>query len=319
MQHEKTFCVTPDHIFAGFRYLCKKKTAVQGLKKYFSLVKFSHTVFALPFALTGMVAATYYYSYELDWFSVLLIVLCMVFARNAAMGFNRYADRLIDAQNPRTQQREIPSGMIKPRQALWFVIINAVLFVAATWWLNLLCFVLSFPALALILGYSYTKRFTALSHLVLGLSLAVAPTGAFLAVSGAFRSLPFFLSGIVLLWTAGFDIIYALQDKDFDKNKGLFSIPARLGIKRALWLSEGFHLVVAALTIGMGIIYRLGIIYYIGAAIFIAMLVWQHILVNRKSQRSIGFAFGITNGMASLLYGMCSIADMVWLSGNYTV
>ena len=203
------------------------------MKKYLSLIKFSHTIFAMPFALIGFFLATK--SNQVEWITLLYVVLCMIFARSAAMAFNRYIDRDIDAANLRTaQEREIPNGSIKANSALIFVIISSLLFVTTTYLINSLCFALSPIALLVILGYSYTKRFTALCHLILGLGLALAPIGAYLAVSGKFDIVPLLFSAAVLFWVSGFDIIYSLQDQEFDKEQKLHSIPVLLGTKNAL-------------------------------------------------------------------------------------
>ena len=197
------------------------------MKKYLSLIKFSHTIFAMPFALIGFFLASQQYNFE--WITLLYVVLCMVFARSAAMAFNRYIDRDIDIANERTAQiREIPNRTITAKNALLFVVINAMLFVLTTYFINSLCFALSPIALLTILGYSYTKRFTVLCHLVLGLGLSLAPIGAYLAVSGVFDIIPILFSCVVLFWVSGFDIIYSLQDDDFDKTQKLHSIPVLL-------------------------------------------------------------------------------------------
>ncbi|HUH33779.1 MAG TPA: UbiA-like polyprenyltransferase, partial [Daejeonella sp.] len=199
------------------------------MKKYLSLVLFAHTVFALPFAFIGFFLAVTTTGHEFTWVKLLLMILCMVFARNAAMSFNRYLDREIDAQNPRTVIRDIPAGRVSSNEALIFTIINSLLFIGATFFINPLCLALSPVALAVVLGYSYTKRFTPLCHLVLGSGLALAPIGAYLVVTGEFALLPIFFSLAVLCWVSGFDIIYALQDEEFDRENGLKSIPAWLG------------------------------------------------------------------------------------------
>jgi 4-hydroxybenzoate polyprenyltransferase len=284
---------------------------VEAIKKYASLVKFSHTVFALPFAFIGFFAAARILHFNIEWYKLALMLGCMVFARNAAMGFNRWADRNIDAANSRTKQREIPQGIIKPKYALIFVIINVLLFIITTVFINTLCFALSPIALLIILGYSYTKRFTSLSHFVLGLGLAIAPTGAFLVLTGSFYSFPIWISALVLLWAAGFDIIYALQDEAFDKQKKLKSIPAKLGIKQALNLSILIHIPVAAIIVLIGIKYNLHPIYWIGAIIFISLLLYQHIIVKPKDLSKINIAFGITNGIASILYGSFTIIALL--------
>ena len=198
------------------------------MKNYFSLIKFSHTIFALPFALLGFFLAYLRFGSVFDAKLLGLVLLCMIFARSAAMGFNRYLDREIDKDNPRTIGREIPAGIISAKAALGFVIIVSLLFILTTWFINPLVFALSPVALLITLGYSYTKRFTFLCHFVLGLGLALAPIGAYLAAGGGFDLVPVLYSFAVLFWVSGFDIIYALQDEDFDKAHGLNSIPVVL-------------------------------------------------------------------------------------------
>ena len=275
------------------------------VKKLLSLVKFSHTVFAMPFAMTGMFAG-FRDAGGVEWKTFALVALCMVFARNAAMAFNRWLDRDVDALNPRTAVREIPSGAISPRAAMTFVVANVMGFVATTYFINAICFYLSPVALFVVLFYSYTKRFTALCHLVLGTGLALAPIGAYLAVTGKFEPSVVVLGGAVLCWVAGFDVIYALQDEDFDRRKGLHSIPAALGYKGALWAARLLHLVsatallVAAKMLGGGII-------FVGAAGFCAMLLRQHYLVHRYRLAKINLAFFTANGFASLFFGACAV------------
>ncbi|MFO7878478.1 MAG: UbiA-like polyprenyltransferase [Bacteroidota bacterium] len=280
------------------------------VKKYASLVKFSHSIFALPFAITGYFMAIFEYNYPFRWQDLIFVILCMILARNAAMGFNRYADAAIDKENPRTARREIPAGIIQGRHALWFVIINAVMFVAVCWFINPLVFFLSPVALLVVLGYSYTKRFTSLSHFVLGLGLAIAPTGAFLVVSGEFQSLPVMLSGLVLLWTAGFDIIYALQDEVFDQKRKLFSIPAALGRKGALITSALTHLGSVVFVVLIGMMMEAGLIYWLGAALFTGLLTYQHIIVKPHDISRINLAFGTLNGIASMVYAVFTIISM---------
>ncbi len=207
------------------------------IKNYFSLVKFSHTVFAMPFALIGYSLAVSEPEYNFSLKLLLLIILCMVFARNAAMGFNRLADRKFDALNPRTKNREIPSGIIGSRAAALFVILNAVLFIITTSFINRLTLYLSPVALLIILGYSLTKRFTFLCHFILGLGLSLAPIGAYISLTGRFSIVPLIYSFIVLTWVSGFDIIYALQDDEFDKSNNLHSVPSVAGIKNAILIS----------------------------------------------------------------------------------
>src|ERR1700753_1790641 len=219
------------------------------MKKYLSLVTFTHTIFAMPFAFIGFFLAVSTTNHRFEWPKLVMMVLCMIFARNSAMAFNRYLDRDIDSKNPRTKQRDIPSGRISATSALIFTIINCLLFVTTTWFINSLCFYLSPVALLVVLGYSATKRFTALCHLVLGLGLSLAPIGAYLVVTGQFDLLPIFFSLAVLCWVSGFDIIYALQDEDFDRNENLHSIPAYLGKQKALWLSSVLHILSAAFVV----------------------------------------------------------------------
>jgi len=285
-------------------------------REYLSLVKFSHTIFALPFALIGFTAGTL----ELKRmgtaqpFSFLLFVkmlLCMVFARSAAMAFNRYLDRRFDALNPRTAKREVPAGIIKPAHALIFTIVNCVLFVITTWFINTACFWLSFVALFVVLFYSYTKRFTALCHLVLGVGLSLSPIGAYLAVTGHFAVLPLMFSFSVLTWVAGFDIIYALQDEEFDRGLSLHSIPAALGTKRALAVSSVLHVISFCFVLSAGIVGALHPLYWAGAAFYGALLIYQHRLVSPDDLSKVGIAFANTNGIASVVFAAFTITALL--------
>lgn len=280
------------------------------MKKYLSLIKFSHTIFAMPFAFIGFFLATK--NYDFEWITLLYVVFCMVFARSAAMAFNRYIDRHIDIANPRTAKvREIPNGSIKANSALLFVVINSLLFIATTYLINPLCLALSPIALLVILGYSYTKRFTALCHLILGLGLALAPIGAYLAVRGEFNIIPLFFSAAVLFWVSGFDIIYSLQDEEFDKTHELHSMPVLLGKKNALMLSNILHLLTfSALSIA-GSLGDFSLYYWIGFWIFSALLVYQHTLVKHNDLSKANLAFFTTNGIASLIFGAFVIADLL--------
>ena len=286
------------------------------MKHYLSLIKFSHTVFALPFALIGFSMAYKTIEQPFPTSSFLLVILCMVFARSAAMSFNRWLDRDIDADNPRTATREIPAGVISPKAAIGFVVLNSLLFIASTWFINPLCFGLSPLALLIILGYSYTKRFTALCHLVLGLGLSLAPVGAYLAVTGSFAFAPVLLGISVLFWVAGFDIIYALQDQEFDASKGLHSIPATFGTKRSLRLSEFMHLV-SALMLGYALwTYSLqtdilGSLSIIGLFAFLSLLIYQHLIISHDNLSRVNLAFFTTNGMASILFATFVISDIL--------
>ncbi len=277
---------------------------------FFSLVKFSHTIFALPFAFVGFFMAILLYDYAFNWKIFLLVVLCMIFARNAAMGFNRFVDRNFDFQNPRTRKREIPQQKISEKAAFTFIVINALLFMLTAFFINMLTFFLSPVALFVILGYSYTKRFTALSHFFLGLGLALAPLGAFIAVSASFHLLPILLSILVFLWSSGFDVIYALQDIDFDRKANLKSIPAFLGGRRALFFSTLIHILTAITMIVIGISGNFSLFFWIGASVFIILLFYQHLIISEKNLSKINIAFFTTNGFASIIFALFAIADM---------
>jgi 4-hydroxybenzoate polyprenyltransferase len=283
------------------------------MKKYLSLVTFTHTIFAMPFAFIGFFLAVTTTSAHFEWQKLVLMLFCMVFARNSAMAFNRYLDRDIDAKNPRTKVRDIPAGRISPAAALTFTLINCALFMITTWFINRLCFYLSPAALAVVLGYSATKRFTALCHLVLGLGLSLAPIGAYLVVTGAFALLPVFFSLSVLCWVSGFDIIYALQDEDFDRNEKLHSIPAWLGKVNALRLSTLLHVFSAAFIVAPVFFTTVGWPYYIGIAFFCAMLIYQHRLVKPNDLSRVNFAFMTTNGIASVVFAAFFLLDRLWI------
>jgi len=280
------------------------------LKKYLSLVKFSHTIFALPFALIGFFLATQYAGYSFNWLIFIYVIFCMVFARNAAMAFNRYIDRNIDKLNPRTKQREIPAGKLSSGSAIYFVLINSVLFIITTWFINSLVFFLSPVALLVILGYSYTKRFTFLCHFVLGLGLSLAPIGAYLSVTGKFDILPLIFSFVVLFWTSGFDIIYALQDDEFDKDQLLKSIPVFTGKRNALIISGVLHFFAAILIIIAGLYADFELWYWFGAVIFIALLFYQHTIIKIDDLSKVNIAFFTTNGIASVVFAVFTILSL---------
>jgi len=280
------------------------------LNNYLTLIKFSHTVFALPFALIGFFLASSQFGF--DWGNLVLVLMCMVFARSAAMAFNRYIDRDIDLKNPRTAQvREIPKGVISPKAALLFVISASLGFILTTYFINTLCFYLSPIALIVVLGYSYTKRFTSLCHLVLGLGLALAPLGAYLAVSGEFALSPILFSVAVLFWVSGFDIIYALQDDTFDKENKLNSIPVFLGRKKALNLSKFFHIITFLSLAYAGVLLEIHLLYWIGFALFSALLIYQHTIISEKDLSRVNLAFFTTNGIASVVFGVFVILDFL--------
>lgn len=279
------------------------------MKKYFSLVLFAHTIFAMPFALIGFFLAISSTQEEFNGIKLLLMVLCMVFARNAAMAYNRYLDRDIDAQNPRTVIRDIPSGRIKPNEALIFTIINSILFIVTTLLINKLCFYLSPVALAVVLGYSYTKRFTPLCHLVLGLGLALAPIGAYLVVTGEFAMLPIYFSLAVLCWVSGFDIIYALQDEEFDRENNLNSIPAWLGKEKALTISSILHVLAVVFVALPYFNSDLSWFYLAGVLFFALLLIYQHSLVKPNDLSKVDRAFFTTNGIASVVFASFFLLD----------
>lgn len=283
--------------------------------KYLSLIKFSHTIFAMPFALIGFFLGTKALD-TLPTSSVLiqkflLVLSCMIFARSAAMAFNRYLDRAIDARNPRTAIREIPSGVVAPKSALLFTLMNALLFIGCTWFINPICFLLSPVALAVVLGYSYTKRFTPLCHLVLGIGLSLAPIGAFLAVTGYFSWLPILFSMAVVCWVSGFDIIYALQDEEFDRTNRLHSIPAWVGTKGALWVSRVLHVISFLFIVIAGFYGQFGWSFAIGAFIYGAMLIYQQCLVSPHDVSKVNLAFMTANGVASVFFAVFVIADLL--------
>ena len=323
------------------------------VKNYLSLIKFSHTIFAMPFAFIGffvglrLLQETKYNDGQLNLnktislnldlkngkvpFSedsllkklvsldatvltvgvyLLFVILCMIFARSAAMSFNRYLDRSFDAKNPRTAIREIPAGILKANNVLLFTIVNCILFITCTFFINNICFFLSPVALLVVLGYSYTKRFTPLCHLILGLGLSLAPIGAYLAVTGRFSLLPLLFSFAVIFWVSGFDIIYALQDEEFDKSQKLYSIPAWLGKAKGLRVSEVLHLFSAACVIVAGLLGHFGWLYWIGVAVFIGMLIYQHSIVKPTDLRKVNLAFMTANGIASVVFALFVIADL---------
>lgn len=289
------------------------------VKKYLSLIKFSHTIFAMPFALIGFflgVMALHNWSagslfpYNFYVLKFFLVIICMVTARSAAMAFNRYLDRNFDALNPRTAIREIPAGIVSKESALRFVIVNCLLFIIATFFINRLCFFLSPVALFVILFYSYTKRFTALCHLVLGVGLSLAPIGAYLAVAGRFDVLPVLFSLTVLFWVSGFDIIYALQDEAFDKSHQLHSIPAAVGKEKALRISEWLHLLCAICVVTAGAYGGFGGWYWAGIAVFAGMLIYQHSIVKPTDLSKVNIAFMTANGIASVVFSVFVLLDI---------
>lgn len=283
------------------------------VKNYLSLIKFSHTIFALPFALVGFTLGTLDQG-TIDWRILGLVLLCMVFARSAAMAFNRYLDRDIDKENPRTAVREIPAGIINARSALLFVLGSSVLFMICAGLINTLCLYLSPVALLVILGYSYTKRFTAWCHFVLGLGLGLAPVGAYVAVTGQFSWIAVLYGVVVLLWVAGFDIIYALQDEEFDKEHQLQSVPVRLGRVGAMRLSNALHLLCGLILVGASYLQMQTFpdfrwLHWVAAGLFLLLLGYQHSLVKPNDLSKVNLAFFTTNGIASVVFGGLVLLD----------
>jgi 4-hydroxybenzoate polyprenyltransferase len=286
---------------------------IQKINQYLSLIKFSHTVFALPFAFIGFFLAIHSGEATFSIQKLIMVVLCMVFARSAAMGFNRFIDRKFDAKNPRTAVREIPAGVISANAALAFVIVCSVCFVVCTYFINKICLYLSPVALVVVLGYSYTKRFTPLCHLILGLGLSLAPIGAYLALTAQFAFVPILFSALVFLWVSGFDIMFALQDEDFDRAQGLRSIPVLLGTKNALRLSEVLHAIAAVVVLACFYFGGFHWLFGIGAVVFIGLLIYQHSIVKPNDLSRVNLAFGTVNGIASVLFCIFTCADMYFL------
>lgn len=263
------------------------------------MIKFDHTLFALPFALLGAILAAE--GFPTAWQSFWIIA-AMVGARSAAMTFNRIADRDIDARNPRTAGRELPAGKVSIGFAWSFLFASIALFLASAWFLNWLTFALSPVALISILGYSYAKRFTTFSHLLLGWALAISPTAAWIAVRGTIDSeVPLLLSLFVLMWTAGFDIMYACQDADFDRKSGLYSIPARFGVRRALWIARLFHLQAFFVLLLLLLFTGLGWPAYIGVAAVGILLLYQHLIVSPDDLSRMNAAFFTANATVSII------------------
>lgn len=278
------------------------------LRTYLEMIRFSHTLFALPFAFMGAILAAggVPSGRTLGW-----ILVAMVGARSGAMGMNRIADRHMDALNPRTRDRALPQGRIALGEAATFVVVSFGVFLLAAWMLNPLCFALAPVAILIVCGYSYTKRFTAGSHLVLGLSLALAPIGAWLAVTGSVALPALILGTGVLFWVAGFDILYAFMDIEFDRCMGLFSIPARLGMAKGLVVAGFFHaLTVCCLALLIPLL-RLGTIYGTGLACAAALLFYEHRLVHRHGLAKLNMAFFTVNGVLSIGMFLATAADLL--------
>ncbi len=283
------------------------------LKIILDMIKFEHTVFALPFAIMSAFIAS-------DGLPPLdkcgWIVTAMIGARSCAMAFNRLVDAKIDGANPRTAMRAIPAGLIASGSVWGFTAVSAALLVFSAYKLNPLAFALSPVALGISLGYSYTKRFTPLSHFWLGLSLSIAPIGAWIAVKGRIDWIPMLLGLAVLFWTAGFDIIYACQDFEFDRKNRLHSIPARFGIRRALWFSSALHLITVSILVGLAVLPNLGVLYLIGVGVVTLILIYEHAIVSPNDLSRVNLAFFTLNGMVSLALSALSVADLL-IGTNY--
>ncbi|MEI7959488.1 MAG: UbiA-like polyprenyltransferase [Chitinophagaceae bacterium] len=290
---------------------------MSGVKNYLSLVKFSHTIFAMPFAIIGFMLGVQYLHqnqipFEHKGFVFAAVIVCMVTARSTAMAFNRYLDRHFDKLNPRTAIREIPAGIIKAEKALVFIFINAGLFMTTTYFINPICFYLSPVALLVILFYSYTKRFTYLCHLVLGVGLSLAPIGAYLAVTGHFDFLPLLFSFSVVFWVSGFDIIYALQDIEFDQSQSLYSIPSYWGLIKALNIARVLHVLSASFVIAAYFQGNFNLFYIGGLLVFIGMLFYQHSIVKPNDLSKVNIAFMTANGIASIVFSIFVIASIYY-------
>ena len=284
-------------------------SVTRSFRTVLEMIKFEHTVFALPFALLGLLLAAGGWP---AWSTVGWVAVAMVGARSAAMGWNRLADRELDAANPRTRARALPAGLVSPQFVVLFVAASLLLLVVAAWRLNPLCLALSPVAIAVLLGYSYTKRVTWASHLVLGLALAGAPLGAWIAVRGAVEATPLLLALAVLTWVAGFDVLYALQDEAHDRAAGLFSIPARFGARAALAVWAALHVATLALFAAMAFVYPpgLGLAWWVGVGGCAALLAWQHAIVKPGDLSRLDAAFFTANGLLALWLFAAAAVDL---------
>lgn len=280
------------------------------LRVYASFVRFSHSVFALPFALVGALLATRVVPW--DWMRLLWIVLAMVTARSAAMGFNRLADAQFDARNPRTSMRELPQGRMTRPEAIGFVVVSSLLFMASTWPLGMLCFALSPVALVIVFWYSLAKRFTAYTQVFLGLAMAVAPVGGWLAAGGRSGWEPWLLGLAIGTWVGGFDVLYACQDVEVDRREGLRSIPVRFGVARSLMISRAMHVLAVASLAALGAAADLGAIYAAGVAGVALLLIYEQSLVKADDLSQVKFAFDL-NGWVGILYLATTAADVYWV------
>jgi 4-hydroxybenzoate polyprenyltransferase len=278
------------------------------IKVILEMIKFEHTIFALPFAFTGALLAARGLP---SWSTVLWISAAMVGARSAAMGFNRWADRVFDAENPRTSMRALPQGLVTPAQVILFTAVSSALLVYAAYRLNTLSFVLSPVALAVVFFYSYTKRFTFLSHAFLGLAICLAPIGSWIAVTGKIEPPALVLGAAVLFWLLGFDVLYALQDMDFDRKSGLHSIPQQFGVGRSLWISRISHAVTMAALFWLYALLSLGWLYLVGVIIALCMIIYEHTLVSENDLSKLNMAFFNMNGTISVTIFVFTLLDVL--------
>ena len=276
------------------------------IKIILEMIKFEHTIFALPFAFTGGLLAAHGIP---SWKSILWITVAMVGARSAAMGFNRWADRKFDAENPRTKERALPKGLVSSQQVILFTSVSSALLIFAAYMLNPLAFALSPLALAIVFFYSYTKRFTFLAHAFLGLGISGAPMGAWIAVTGRFEAPALVLGAAVLFWLLGFDVLYALQDMDYDRSAGLHSIPQRFGIGRSLWISRISHAVTMVMLFWLSSLLSLGWYYRAGVLLSLALIVYEHALVRKQDLSKLDFAFFNMNGYISVTVFVFTLLD----------
>ena len=298
----------PPRLKPGATYECRTDM-LSRLRTYASFVRFSHSVFALPFALVGALLATRVVPF--DWTRLMWIVACMVFARSAAMGFNRLVDATYDARNPRTAMRELPAGRMSRAEAIAFVTISALLFVACTWPLGWMCFALAPVALAIVFWYSLAKRVTSYTQLFLGLAMAVAPVGGWLAAGGQGGWEPWLLGLAIGTWVGGFDVLYACQDVEVDRREGLRSIPVRFGVPRALAISRVMHVITLTTLAALGWVVPLGPIYFAGVVIVGALLAWEQSLVRADDLSQVKRAFDL-NGWVGILYLVTTAAAIYW-------
>ncbi|NOX88816.1 MAG: UbiA family prenyltransferase [Calditrichaeota bacterium] len=287
------------------------KKLISQIIEYGRMIKFSHSIFALPFALSSAILANSRVPLTLE--KLLWIIVAMVSARSAAMGFNRFVDKDIDAANPRTQKRHLVTGKIKTSEVIAFVLFSSVVFVFASAQLNALCFALSPVALAVLFLYSYTKRFTALSHYILGLALGISPVGAWIAITGSFALPPIILGFAVVFWVAGFDILYSLQDYEFDRQAGLYSIPRTVGPTKALWIARISHLFAFLLLFSLWILLQLHFIYSFGLIIIAGLLSYEHSLVKADDFSKLDMAFFNMNGVISVIFFITILGDLLLL------